>query len=215
MSDFGPSGGFARHEAKSGEQGEGQSLREKLSRDRPGSNLCGFCGGEGRIPTPAGLFSGFRGCCPKLVWAAALAVELCGFCCADARTAYSHRLVRCFQWMQSSRSRLKSWQWDCADSVVVMHELPTPAVQFGGFRTRQMCRTGLDCGIPRILWCFACIGYSHSGSYPFTTYSPHPFGFRISVPVEKRRIKCPEWSRFLTSDSGNKRADYRALNRVN
>lgn len=102
-----------------------------------------------------------------------------------------------------------------ADSVVVMHELPTPAVQFGGFRTRQMCRTGLDCGIPRILWCFACIGYSHSGSYPFTTYSPHPFGFRISVPVEKRRIKCPEWSRFLTSDSGNKRADYRALNRVN
>ena len=98
---------------------------------------------------------------------------------------------------------------------MVMHELPTPAVQFGGFRTRQMCRTGLDCGIPRILWCFACIGYSHSGSYPFTTYSPHPFGFRISVPVEKRRIKCPEWSRFLTSDSVNKRADYRALNRVN
>ena len=124
MSDFGPSGGFARHEAKSGEQGEGQSLREKLSRDRPGSNLCGFCGGDGRIPTPAGLFSGFRGCCPKLVWAAALAVELCGFCCADARTAYSHRLVRCFQWMQSSRSRLKSWQWDCADSVVFrMHRL--------------------------------------------------------------------------------------------
>lgn len=75
MSDFGPSGGFARHEAKSGEQGEGQSLREKLSRDRPGSNLCGFCGGEGRIPTPAGLFSGFRGCCPKLVWAAAFSAD--------------------------------------------------------------------------------------------------------------------------------------------
>ena len=176
MSDFGPSGGFARHEAKSGEQGEGQSLREKLSRDHPGSNLCGFCGG-------------------------------------DARIAYSRSSVRRFPYPPnvSDRSGLR----DSADSVVVMHELPTPAVQFGGFRTRQMCRTGLDCGIPRILWCFACIGYSHSGSYPFTTYSPHPFGFRISVPVEKRRIKCPEWSRFLTSDSVNKRADYRALNRVN
>ena len=49
------------------------------------------------LPTPAGLFGGFRGCCLKLVWAAVLAVELCGFCGADARTAYSHRLVRCFQ----------------------------------------------------------------------------------------------------------------------
>lgn len=50
LSDLGPSGGFAMHEAKSGEQGEGQSLREKLSRDRPGSNSCGFCGGDGRTP---------------------------------------------------------------------------------------------------------------------------------------------------------------------
>ena len=122
MSDFGPSGGFARHEAKSGEQGEGQSLREKLSRDRPGSNLCGFCGGDGRIPTPAGLFSGFRGCCPKLVWAAALAVELCGFCCADARTAYSRSSVRRFPYPPnvSDRSGLR----DSADSVVFrMHRL--------------------------------------------------------------------------------------------